>query len=206
MNLDGYDIALLVFQCAFLLLCCIGCYGIEVLSWTTWLNYLNLLYSPTNEEEQVQRIEATATDAKQVPVMASGVTNPGGDVAAARTRNEEPVPNAQRVKLLHVTSWVLSMFWVLSIIPAFLQANKGSTRLHDTTLLRIGTHLGARKLKINPDIGGVGVRAGLYITVGLAIFLLLIGHFHKESGAKEIGAAQFLSRHKHPFWVLQLES
>lgn len=211
MDLDGYDNALLVFQCFFLLVCCIGCYGIEVLSWIIRLSELNLHHSTSIE------IEATTTNTKQGQATTSGLTGSGRDVATTRASSEEAdVPGQrgerlqflpwlpsilskfspiQRVKRLHLVSWVTPIFWMLLIIPTFLQAYNGSAGPLGTTLLGADTSLGEDKLEINPDIGGVGVRAGLYITVGLAMFLLLIGHFHKEeSGAKEIGTAQFLSR------------
>lgn len=48
--------------------------------------------------------------------------------------------------------------------------------------------------RVNADIGGEGIRAGVYLPVGLALLALTIGSFHREdSGIKEVGATQLLS-------------
>lgn len=51
------------------------------------------------------------------------------------------------------------------------------------------------RLTINADIGGIGVRAGLYVTGALSMVSAVLGLFSKaEVGAKEIGIAQVASK------------
>jgi hypothetical protein len=55
---------------------------------------------------------------------------------------------------------------------------------------------------INPDIGGVGVRAGLYLPGLLTFLSLCIGcWYNEEIGTKEIGSAQLVSKYlASTFW------
>ncbi|UJO16114.1 uncharacterized protein CLAFUR5_04721 [Fulvia fulva] len=47
---------------------------------------------------------------------------------------------------------------------------------------------------VNADIGGTGIRVGLYIPVCLALLTLGLGNLHRDdTGAKEIGSAQLLT-------------
>ncbi|KAF7194760.1 Ankyrin-like [Pseudocercospora fuligena] len=48
--------------------------------------------------------------------------------------------------------------------------------------------------RVDADIGGEGIRAGVYIPVGLALLALIQGSFHTaDSGIKEIGTTQLLT-------------
>lgn len=49
-------------------------------------------------------------------------------------------------------------------------------------------------ISMNPDIGGLGTRVGLYISDSMAVAHALLGHFHTEtSGTKQLCSAQVLS-------------
>ncbi|KAI4743319.1 hypothetical protein E4T50_06294 [Aureobasidium sp. EXF-12298] len=48
--------------------------------------------------------------------------------------------------------------------------------------------------RMNADIGGIGIRISLYISLAVAFFSSLAGHFHQEKTAvKDIGTAQLAS-------------
>lgn len=53
------------------------------------------------------------------------------------------------------------------------------------------TECNAVQNRMNADIGGIGIRVSLYISLVVTIFSSLAGHFHQEKTAvKEIGTAQ----------------
>lgn len=48
---------------------------------------------------------------------------------------------------------------------------------------------------LNPDIGGIGIRLSMMISVAAAPVSLALGHFHSlESGTKELGMTQLASK------------
>jgi uncharacterized membrane protein YeiB len=66
------------------------------------------------------------------------------------------------------------------------QGYNSSTALH--TFLK---ECNAVQNRMNADIGGVGIRISLYISLVVAILSSLVGHFHQEKTAvKDIGTAQ----------------
>ena len=77
-----------------------------------------------------------------------------------------------------------AVIWVVAAGPALNQILSFRQQAHPLRLLP----------DVNPDIGGLGVRIGLYIPVVLAVMTLFAGCFHKdEAGAKDIGKANLLS-------------
>lgn len=53
--------------------------------------------------------------------------------------------------------------------------------------------------RMNPDIGGIGIRISLYISLAVTILSSLAGHFHQEKTVvKDIGTAQFACEYLVP--------
>ncbi|KAM3416267.1 hypothetical protein BST61_g7873 [Cercospora zeina] len=103
-------------------------------------------------------------------------------------------------------AWIIllpGLLWTLSAIPALLQLFANAAPGHAVRLTpevadwavnkTIGSEI--RLLTdVNPDIGGLGIRLGFYIPLGLALLTLLAGLHHKQdSAAKEIGSALLIT-------------
>jgi hypothetical protein len=104
-----------------------------------------------------------------------------------RRENPKPVPTG--------------LIWTTQVIYCFcVVLELGSVIWHwcHQPSLQTQNECGAQGL-INPDIGGVGVRLGLYIPMVLTHISLFLGCFcGEEIGTKELGAAQIISKHSFP--------
>jgi len=91
---------------------------------------------------------------------------------------------------------MLGSIWplLLTVAPTFTEL---SSKPHEAGAALLDRHLDLTSpdnLIVDADIGGVGVRAGLYIPICLIFLTLTFGFFvTEENGAKELGGAQLLS-------------
>jgi hypothetical protein len=104
-----------------------------------------------------------------------------------RRENPKPVP-----------TWLIWITQVTYCICGVLESGSVIWHWRHQSSLQTQNECGAQGL-INPDIGGVGVRLGLYIPMVLTHISLFLGRFcGEEIGTKELGAAQIISKHSFP--------
>lgn len=198
--MDAYDAAFSAFSGAFLLLALIS-YSWEIWEQTpldTVYEYLLSLISRRKKEHEEH----------------SPTQSANGECDARRNHTAHSRRNFNWRRWL---TWLPGMFWLLSFIPVFLLYKKPVAK-GKVLLDRPLSGWSDDTLDIDPDIGGkctarllstplccnevtieagLGIRLGVYVPIGLATFTLLVGLLHnQDSGAKEIGNAQLLSKHK----------
>ena len=196
------DVALYVFLAVFLFVA-IVCYSWEIWyrtewrtarrqAWTLpsaireWFNKAFHCSNPADTAEKEGRVDQV-------------------DPEQSSTRRNYPVEEASwKEQIRRCVTWTPGVLWFFSFIVPILQVS--NTVSHNQDLLRSSktfwnnstmTVYGSETnvSDVNADIGGIGIRVGLYIPVGLAVVTLLLGVLHREdTGAKEIGSAQLLSK------------
>ncbi|KAK4501068.1 hypothetical protein PRZ48_006874 [Zasmidium cellare] len=136
--------------------------------------------------------KTTSTTVDDLPQTGKSENDESQEVNGREDQAQGHELHGHRYWIDWVVTFVPGVFWLVSLIPALLFYKPSGI---STSIKADPVNIwNSTTLKLDPDIGGTGIRIGIYIPIGLALLTLLAGLLHNEdSGAKEIGNAQLLT-------------
>lgn len=158
---DGYEIELNVLEALFLAICCIGCYGFEICTTTSWVNlwpnvnngWSRIWTKSRTLKSRIRRRLRPSSDKEQD--LKSEVDDPPKDSGQIVRRADEKLAlgvagtatssNQRRKRLLRILCLLPAVLWLLALAPVFAQ-------FHHRSLAEL-----TGNLAVDADIGGIGV-------------------------------------------------
>ncbi|KAF2163515.1 hypothetical protein M409DRAFT_26127 [Zasmidium cellare ATCC 36951] len=167
--------------CLLFLAVALFCYCWEISTRTPWDAVRRTLRSAVSQRNREQANTSPAEKSSDPDLE-----------AVNGTQNQENNHSPPRHSIARAVTWIPAVLWPFSLIPALLSYKPSG--IHHSLNTNSSEVWNSTTLELDPDIGGTGIRVGIYIPVGLALLTLLAGLLHNDdSGAKEIGNAQLLT-------------